>query len=123
MSESENFGSFIKENKKLLKEYLEARVELYKLKFVRLFSKLAGYLIWMIICLLLLWLLIVFIALVTGFWLSGITGSYTLGFGITTLVIGVLIIVIVLLMKKLLMNPIIRTIIKHTMEETEKEYE
>lgn len=117
MSEFENLGSFFRENKKLVKDYLDARLEIYKLKLIRIFSKSAGYFIWIIISLFLLFLFFIFLGLVTGFWLSELTGSYVKGFGITTLIILVVIIVLALLRKVLFVNPIIRNIINRASDE------
>ncbi|MDP4261303.1 MAG: hypothetical protein Q8941_02120 [Bacteroidota bacterium] len=111
MPETENLGSFFKENKKLVREYLDTRLEIYKLKIIRIFSKSAGYFIWIIISLFLLFLFIIFLGLVTGFWLSDLTGSYVKGFGLTTLFILVVILVLAFLRKTLFVNPIIRAII------------
>jgi hypothetical protein len=121
MDKSENLGSFLKENKKLVKDYFDTRLEIYKLKLIRIFSKSAGYFIWIIISLFLLSLFIIFLGLVAGFWLSNVTGSYTIGFVIVTLVIFVKIILLTLWRKVLFVNPIIRAIIKTAGEETETE--
>src|SRR5258708_40015408 len=104
MSDTENLGSFFKENKNHLKDYLDTRLDILRLKLIRVFSKSAGYFIWIIISLFLLWLFIIFLGLVTGFWLSSLTGSYTIGFGITALILLVLIIVLALLRKALFVN-------------------
>ncbi|HEY6504803.1 MAG TPA: hypothetical protein VIZ28_12560 [Chitinophagaceae bacterium] len=121
MSEPENIGSFFKENKKLVKDYFDTRLEIYKLKMIRLFSRAAGRLIWLVISLFLLFLFIIFCGLVTGFWLSELTGSYVKGFGITTLIILFLIILVTLLRNQLFVNPIIRTIIRSTADDKEDE--
>jgi hypothetical protein len=57
-SQPDNLGGFIAENKKLLKEYLETRLEIYRLQSVRLLAKSAGYLawIWLSLCLAFLFL-------------------------------------------------------------------
>jgi len=117
MSESENFSSFFKENKNLAKEYLETKLEVYKLGLIRISSKTAGYLIWAIISFFLLWLFIIFIGLVAGFWLSKITGSYVYGFGIVAVVILIKMLLLTLLRKPLFINPIIRAVIHNANEE------
>lgn len=121
MSDSTSFGSFFNENKKLAKEYVDTQLTIYKLKLIRSFSKSAGFLTWMIVSFFLIWLLIIFGGLVTGFWLSELTGSYTKGFGITTLFILVLIILIALLRKTIFINPIIRTLIHKAAEGKEED--
>lgn len=119
MPESDNLGSFIKENKKLVQEWIDTRLEIYKLRFISIFSKSAGYLIWVLVSLFLSSLLIIFLGLTTGFWLSEITGSYAAGFGLTSLILLFMIILIYLLRKALFINPIIKKIISKADEETE----
>lgn len=122
MQEKETFGSFFIENKKLAKEYLDIKAEIYRLKFTGLFSRFAGYFIWIIISLFLLWLLIIFSGIVIGFWLSDLTGSYIKGFGFATLGTVLVIILLALLRKPLFVNPIIRTIIKKSNVESPEEH-
>lgn len=118
MPETEDIGTFFRENKKLVKEYLDTRLELYRLTAIRAFSRSSGYLLWTIVSLLLLSLFIIFLGLMTGFWLSEITGSYTRGFGLTALIILVLITLLALFRKALFINPIIRTIINRASDDT-----
>lgn len=116
MSESETFGSFLRENKSLLKEYIETRIDIYRLQSVRLFSKSAGYLIWIVISIFLFFLIVLFGGLVLGFWLSGITGSYTAGFGITTLFFVLIFVVLLAARKKLFIDPMIRNVLQKAAE-------
>jgi hypothetical protein len=121
MPETENLGSFFKENKKLAKDYFDTRLEIYRLQLIRMLSKSAGYIIWIIISLVLSSLLVIFLGLTTGFWLSAVTGSYTKGFGLTVLLILAVIIIVALLRKTLFVNPVIRNFIKRTARETENQ--
>ena len=105
MSQPDNLGGFIKENKNLLKEYWETRLEIYRLQGIKAFSKTAGYFIWIIISLFLAWLLIIFIGLVKGF-------------GITALIILLKIVLLAVFRKPLFINPIIRGLLKKTQEDT-----
>lgn len=123
MADTENFQSFFKENKDLAKTYFEVRLNIYRLKIIRGFSKSAGFFMWMMILLFLLFLLMAFIGLVLGFWLTDLTGSYVKGFGLTTLILMVIMILLALLRKPLFVDPIIKDIIKRTNEEAEKKEE
>lgn len=116
MIEKENLGSFLRENKELVKEYIDKRLEIFKLKMIRLFSKSAGYLIWIIVSLFLFFLLMTFIGLVIGFWLTKVTGSYVEGFGYTSLIMLAVIILLALLRKTLFINPMIRLMIRRSTE-------
>jgi hypothetical protein len=109
-----NFESFFSENKNLVKKYIETRLNIYRLSLVKTISKAAGYFFWIIISVFLFFLFIIFSGLVTGFWLSRITGSYTIGFGITTLIVLLLIIILALFRKALFVNPVIKAIIGQT---------
>ncbi|HZJ61300.1 MAG TPA: hypothetical protein VFD24_13515 [Chitinophagaceae bacterium] len=116
MIEKENLGTFLKENKKLIRDYLDTRLEIFKFKLIRIFSKSTGYLIWVIISLFLFSLLMNFIGLVIGFWLTKITGSYVEGFGYTSLIMLAVIILLALFRKALFINPIIRLMIRRSTE-------
>jgi hypothetical protein len=119
MSERENLGSFLKENKKLVRDYVDTRFGIYKLKMIRLFSKSGGYLIWIIISLSLIFLLLTFTGLVIGFWFTDLTGSYVKGFGYTTLIMLGIILVLCLFRNPLFVDPIIRKIIRRTMTDND----
>jgi uncharacterized protein YqgC (DUF456 family) len=120
MSSGDNFNSFFNDNKKLAKEYFDTRVEIGRLRLVRMFSKSAGHLIWVIVMLFLFSLLCTFLGLVAGFWFSELTGSYTKGFGLATIGILLFILIIIALRRTLFVNPIIRAIIRKSSEESTK---
>jgi len=122
--QQENLGSFFKENARLVKEYFETRLEVYRLRMIRFAAKSAGYLIWFVISLFLVFLLIIFSGIVLSLWLSDITGSYITGFGLTTLILLVMILLLTLFRKALFINPIIRLFIRKQEEgETEEDKE
>lgn len=114
MATQENFGSFIKESTRLARDYVETRLEIGRLKSIRIISVTAGYMLWVTISLFLLFLLLFFVGIVGSLWLSERTGSYIYGFGITSLVILGIIILLALARRILFINPIIRAIIKRT---------
>lgn len=113
MADREDIATFFTENKKLFREYIAIKTEMYKLKFIAYFSKSAGHIIWFVISLFLLFLFLVFLGLLTGFWLSDLTGSYTRGFGLTAMMMLIIIIIVALLRKTLFVRPIIRILIKN----------
>lgn len=111
MADTEHDEGFFSTNRRLLKEWLEAKLEVYKLKLVRITARAAGHTIWIIVLLFLFFLLTIFLGLTAGFWLSQLTGSHIKGFGIVTLAIVLLIVLLALLRKKLFVDPFIRSII------------
>lgn len=117
----ENLDYFFKDNAKLLGEYFNVRLKIYRLYAVRLLSKSAGYFLWIIISLFLLFLFIIFIGIITGLWFSHITGSYITGFSITTGIIFLVIVLLILLRKPLFVNPLIKTFIRQSEEHAVEE--
>ncbi|MHA4844654.1 hypothetical protein ACX0G7_10845 [Flavitalea antarctica] len=119
MSQPENLGSFFSENKKLLSDYIETRIALLKLQSVRTLSKTAGTLIWSVVAILFVFIIMIFAGLVLGFWFSELTGSYTRGFGLATLVFILVFVIITLLRKSLFVNPMIQKIIAQSTDEND----
>jgi hypothetical protein len=116
MNHTDDLGSFFKENKPLLKEYLETRLEIFRLQAVRLISKSAGYLVWILISMFLFFLIMLFSGIVLGCWLSGLTHSYVKGFGLTTLIFVIIFVLLALFRKTLFVNPLTQNIIRKTNE-------
>lgn len=117
----ENFqdiGGYIKENVRLGKDYFETRLEITRLRVIRVISNSAGYIIWMIASLFLAFLAIIFLGIVSSIWLSELTGSFVTGFGLTTLGLLVLLVVAALFRKSLFINPVIRAFLRNSRDET-----
>jgi hypothetical protein len=121
MSEPENLGSFFKENKSLLKQYIETRLEIFRLQAIKISSKSAGYLVWIIVSLFLLFLIAIFSGMTLGYWLSALTGSYVEGFGLTALFMLLLFVFFAIFRKKLFVKPLVKTIIQNSMEEMDED--
>ncbi|HTQ63570.1 MAG TPA: hypothetical protein VMI12_02180 [Puia sp.] len=111
MGQPDNLGSFVKDSKPLLKEYLETRLELFRLQAIRLISQSAGYLIWLLISVFLLFLIMIFSGIVLGCWLSNLMHSYVWGFGLTTLILVLVFILLAAFRKSLFVRPVIQAII------------
>jgi len=118
MSESKNLGAFLSENKALIKEYVETRMEIYRLRSLRLFSQSAGYFAWIIVSLFLVFLILFFCGLVVGFWFSEILHSNVKGFALATLLILVIFILLAIFRKSLFVNPVVHSIIQRSREES-----
>jgi len=121
MSQTENLGSFFKDSKPLFKEYIETRLELYRLQAIRIISQSAGYLVWILISLFLLFLIMIFSGIVLGCWLSSLVNSYVLGFGLTTLILVVVFVLLAVFRKKLFVHPVIQAIISKTNESSDED--
>jgi len=121
MSQPDNLGSFISENKKVLIEYLETRMGIYRLQSLRIFSKSAGYFAWIIVSLFLAFLILIFSGLMIGYWFSSMLGSYVKGFGLVTLLLIVVFVLLALFRKSLFVDPVVHSIIQRSREEEEEE--
>ena len=116
MSRSD-IGSFFRENKDTIKEYVETRYEIYRLKGIRSVSKIAGLLGWIIVSMFLLFLIVIFGGMTMGYWLAGVFKSMILGFGVTSLFFLLLFIFLAIFRKQLFINPVISAIIRQSNEE------
>ncbi len=117
MDQPDNLGSFIKDSKPLLKEYLETRLELFRLQAIRTGSRSAGYLVWVIVAVFLLFLVLLFAGIVLGCWLSLLTGSYVTGFGLTTIVFLLIFGFFTAFRDKLFIHPVMHSIIRKTVDQ------
>jgi hypothetical protein len=122
-NQPDNLGSFISENKAVLKEYLETRMEIYRLRSLRIFSKSAGYFAWIFISLFLAFLIVIFGGLMLGYWFSSMLGSYVKGFGVITLLLIILFVLLALFRKSLFVDPVVQSIIQRSREEETQEEE
>jgi Zn-dependent protease with chaperone function len=112
MEKSPNIWEFLEENKAQINEYIELRIQLFSLQFIRKSSTIAGMLIWLMVLGAMAFLISIFAGLTLGWWLSGIFNSPVIGFGLTTLILLTITLVLVLLRKQLFIHPIIRIIIR-----------
>lgn len=117
MNQPDNLGSFFRENRNLLKEYIETRMDIFRLQGIRLLSKSMGMLIWVIIAAFLGFLIMIFSGLVLGFWLSDLMQSHVKGFGYATLIMIVLFVMLAVFRNVLFVNPIIKKIILRSQDD------
>ena len=117
--ENKNLFDFLQENRKLLQDYAELRIEIFRLQVVRTTSKISGLIIWLIISIFLLFLILIFGGITLGFWLSSILNSNVAGFGLTTLIMLLIVILLAIFRKQLFINPVIRVLIQQYAHEDE----
>src|ERR1700759_853706 len=98
-SQPDNLGAFFAENKTLLKEYLETRLEIYRLQSLRLFARSAGLFSWGLLSLFLAFLFLLFGGMMVAFWFSHLFNSQVKGFGLVTLLILVIFILLAVFRK------------------------
>jgi hypothetical protein len=116
MDQPDNLGSFFAENKTLLKEWLETRLEIYRLQSLRIFARSAGYFAWILLSLFLAFLFVLFSAFMVAFWFSGLFHSYVKGFGLVSLLILVVFVLMALFRRTLFVEPVIQSVIQKSKE-------
>jgi hypothetical protein len=120
MDQPDNLGSFFAENKTLLKEYLETRLEIYRLQSLRLFAKSAGLFAWVLLSLFLAFLFLLFGGMMVAFWFSSLFHSQVKGFGLVTLLILLIFVLLAVFRKALFVDPVIQSVIQKSKEEEEE---
>lgn len=115
----DNFRDYLSGTKDLLKDYLEARMELTRLQAVEKLSRALGLFFTLILAFLLFFFVIIFLGMVLAYWIAG-HNSFTLGFAVTTLVFVVLLGMVLLFRKKLIERPLANLLIRELNEEMEE---
>lgn len=121
MENTPDIWQFLEENKKTLQEFVELKIELFNLKFIRKSSSIGGILVWLMVLAFLALLILFFAGITIGFWLSTVFNSNVLGFGATTGILVVITLILILARKQLFINPIIRIMVREQTRENEEE--
>jgi hypothetical protein len=121
MENTPDIWQFLETNKQTLQEYVELKIELFNLKFIRKSSSIGGLLVWLMILAFLGLLILFFAGITIGFWLSNILNSYVLGFAATTGILIAITLILILARKQLFINPIIRIMVREQTRENEEE--
>jgi lipopolysaccharide export LptBFGC system permease protein LptF len=119
----ESFGSYAKELKKDISEYVDLKVEHTKLlayeKIAKLISASTSYLLIGLFS----FFAFLFLSFTVAFYLGNITGSTAMGFGIVTIIYVVILLAILIFRKKYFENGMTNKIIGVLMEEDNDEDE
>lgn len=117
----ERFGDYVSENIRLLKEYVEVRLELARLQAVRMASRTLSILLTAFIIVMLSLFILLFLGLTFSAWISALTGSAIAGYAATAGLYFLLLVVVILARKPLLQSPLIRMFIHENLHEPEEE--
>jgi len=119
MSSKETFFSFFSQNKALLKEYIDTRLELIKLQGVRTLSRtISAIMIIFIISLLCLSILLL-IGITFALWIADVSGSNIVGFASAAGLFILFLIGFIVFGRGMVQNQIIKRIIQDSMDESE----
>lgn len=117
MASTEDIGSFLQENKDMIRDYVDTRAELFKLQAVRMTARTVSMLAVVGIVAMLSLFVVLFLGMSLSFWLGTLLQNQTAGFAITGGLFILLLILVILLRKSLFLNPLTKAIIRETLAE------
>lgn len=117
----DNLNEFYDENRKLVSEYLETRLEILKLTLIRSASKTLGVLAFITIICLLVLMFLLFLVIAFSWWMSDLMGSAALGYLTGSGVFILMIIICFIFRKPLFVNPFVRLFLRSSLDEEEEE--
>lgn len=120
MSSKETFFSFFSQNKALIKEYIDTRLELMKLQGVRTLSRIISVIMIIFIISLICLSILLLIGITFAFWIADITGSNIAGFASAAGLFILFLIGFVVFGRGMVQNQIIKRIIQDSMDDSEE---
>ncbi len=120
MSSKESFFSFFSENKALIKEYIDTKLELIKLHGVKTLSRTISVVMIIFIISLLCLSILLLIGITFAFWIASITGSNIVGFASAAGLFILFLIGFIVFGRGMVQNQIIRRIIQDSMDDGEE---
>ena len=122
MPSSDNLQDFYKENRRLIIEYLETRMEIIRLKTIGTLSRVLGMLILVTLISFMVLFFILFLVIAFSWYIAGITGSAALGFLSGGSIFLLIMLICIIFRKPLFLNPLIRLFIHISTQEQEEEF-
>ena len=117
----ENLNDFYTENRKLLTEYLDVRLQLIRLGSIRTLSRTLAMLILLSVISLMVLLFLVFMVIAFSVYMSEVLNSTVWGFVCGGLVFLITLLLAIAFRKPLFLNPLIRLFIITSAKEDEEE--
>lgn len=118
---TENLSDFYQENKKLVNEYVETRLEIFKLTSVKMLSNMLSLLLLILITSLMLVFFLLFLVISFSWFMSDTLGSAALGFLCGGSVFLLIVFVFIVFRKPLFVNPFIRLFLRVSLQEENDE--
>jgi uncharacterized membrane protein len=118
---ADNLSDFYQENKKLVNEYVETRLEIFKLTSIRILSKLLSVLLLIFITSFMLLFFLLFLVIAFSWFISDIIGSAALGFLSGGALFLIIMVVCIVFRKPLFVNPFIRLFLRASLQEENEE--
>ena len=122
MASNENLHDFYKENRKLITEYLETRLEIIRLKSIGTLARTLSMLIVVTLIGFMVLFFLLFLVISFSWYISSITGSASIGFLSGGGIFLLIMLVCIIFRKPLFLNPLIRLFIHTSTQEEEDDY-
>ncbi len=111
MASQENYGDFYKENKKLVADYIDTRIELLKLGAIKITAKTLSALLLIALISFMILFFVLFLVIAFSWFMADQLGSASLGFLCGGGVFLLIIMVSVIFRRVLFLNPLIKIFI------------
>ncbi len=122
MPSSDNLNDFYQDNKKIFSEYLETRLQIFKLTSIKILSKTVSLLLLISIVSFMFLFFLLFLVISFSWFMSDLLGSAGLGFLCGGGLFLIIIFISIIFRKPLFLNPFIRLFIHAAMQEEEVEF-
>lgn len=122
MSSNENLHDFYKENRKLITEYLETRVEIIRLKAIGTLARTLSMLILVTLISFMVLFFLLFLVISFSWYIASKTGSASIGFLSGGGIFLLIMLICMIFRKPLFLNPLIRLFIQTSTQEEEDDY-
>ena len=123
MPTTENLNDFYQENKKLLNDYLETRLQIVKLSSIKVLSKTISMLVLISIISFMFLFFLLFLVIAFSWFMADVLGSNAMGFLCGGAVFLIIILVSIIFRNALFVNPFIRLFIHSSLSEEDEEDE
>ena len=117
---SENLGDFYKENKKIVSDYVDTRIELIKLGAIKTLAKTLSALILIALISFMTLFFLLFVVIAFSWYMADQLGSAALGFLCGGGVFSAILLLSIVFRKSLFLNPLIRIFLHASTEEDEE---
>jgi hypothetical protein len=110
----DDFSTFFRENKALLREYVDIRTELLRLQGIRLLARSFSFLMVGVVVVLMALFILFFLGIAFAYWIASLTGSQIVGFLCAAALFLVVLVLFIALRRVLFQNPLIRLFIRES---------
>lgn len=117
----ENLGDFYKENRKLIADYIDTRIEILKLRSIKILAKTLSLLILISLVSFMVLFFLLFLVIAFSWFMADVLGNAALGFLCGGAVFLFILLFSVIFRKALFLNPLIRVFLHASTQDDEDE--